>query len=382
MHLPGLPTMQSQVFIVPRLTGGRFEGKAIPLEFLRDLAALNDIIRECAKAEFLKAHPSRRRSPPRFSEDCTLVLSEIGEGSVKPIINILFTMSGFLPNANLHYYEMARDSIGAAIAAVNRGESPTQYLAPRSLEYFKNFGDRLRDGEAIEFPVPHTDVPARFTKEIRRKLLLSIPEVQEVTEEVELRGLVKITNQGDKTFVLKLADGTEVPGSMVGDHHDNIIDATAGYRKGIKLSILGIGVRDRQGKLIGIETIDQSAVLDPLDIHARLDEIRILKDGWLDGMGYAPDPEGIGWLEDSIREHYDGNPLPRIYPVPEGHILFEWTISNKAASLEIDVQTKSGYWHALDLLTKEDEDGQIDLSGAAGWGDLGDRLSKLQGAQG
>jgi len=88
--------MNSQEYLRPRLIGPRFENHAIPLEFLRDLAVLNEMIQEGAKAQFLKAHPDRKRSPRGFGDDFTLVLSNVGEGGVIPVISLLFAMSGLI----------------------------------------------------------------------------------------------------------------------------------------------------------------------------------------------------------------------------------------------------------------------------------------------
>jgi hypothetical protein len=273
--------------------------------------------------------------------------------------------------------DLARRVRALAIATHSRFEDVVLDWLRRASEE-----EALPDGEAIEFPTADPAAPARFTKEVRRKLLLAIPEVQEVAEQVEVRGLVEVTNQAERKFVIKLADGSEVPGSMAGDHYDNIIEATTGYRKGVKLFLQGTGARDRQGKLIRIETIEQSDVLDPLDIHGRLDEMRVLKNGWLDGEGVAPDAKGLDWLESSVRDHYaDSLPKPRIYPVPEGNISFEWSSNSKAASLEIDLGEKSGYWHVLDLATKEDADETLDLAKADGWKSLAKHLAGIQDGQ-
>ena len=84
-----------------------------------------------------------------------------------------------------------------------------------------------------------------------------------------------------------------------------------------------------------IDSIESSVALDPLDVHARLEELRLLKQGWLDGEGEPFDPAGMDWLEASVREHYPTElPSPRIYPSPGGQILFEWKIDSRAASLE------------------------------------------------
>ena len=263
------------------------------------------------------------------------------------------------------------------IRAAAEDRPPTDYLTPRALTQFKNLGERLRDGEAIEFEDHGT--PIRFTKEVRRKLLLSAPGVEEVSEEIELRGLVWRTDQKERVFVIKLADGTEVSGPMAGDHYDNIIEATKDYRKGAKIFLRGVGTRNRQGKLIRIDSIESSSVLEPLDIHARLEELRLLKQGWLDGEGEPFEPAGMDWLESSVRDHYAaGMPLPRIFPAPGGQILFEWKIDTRSASLEIDLGGKAGYWHEFDLKTKSDFDEDLDLGAAAGWNRLAERLAGVR----
>ena len=372
--------MNSEAFLKPRLVGGRFEGHAIPLEFLRDLAVLNDMIQEGARAEFLKANPDRKRSPRGFADDFRLVLSDIESGSVVPVITLLFRMTGFLPNPNLTYYEKARDSIVAAIKAVAEDKSPIDFLTHKGIAFFKNFGDRLRDGEAIELPSIDSEVPARLTKETRRKLLLALPEVQEVSEEVEVRGIVVLTNQGEKNFTLRLADGSEVPAPIVGDHYDNILEATMNFRHGSKLLIQGMGTRDRQGKLLRIDLVEQSAVLDALDVSARFEEIKCLKDGWFDGVGSAPASDGIKWLESAIQKNYIAAvplPLPRIYASPEGTVLLEWSIASKSASLEVDLGERSGYWHIFDTVSRESEDDTMDLSDSAVWARLVERLVEV-----
>jgi len=52
--------MESEEFLSPKRVGGRFERHAIPLGFLRDLSALNDIILEGARAAYFKANPDRK----------------------------------------------------------------------------------------------------------------------------------------------------------------------------------------------------------------------------------------------------------------------------------------------------------------------------------
>jgi hypothetical protein len=117
-------------------------------------------------------------------------------------------------------------------AAAEDGQ-PADFLLSKALTQFKNFGERLRDGEAIEFDDRGT--PKRFTKELRRKLLLSAPGVEEISEEVDLRLAVRRTDQKEKVFVIKLAVGTEVSGPLAGDHYDNVMESAKDCRKGSKI---------------------------------------------------------------------------------------------------------------------------------------------------
>ena len=235
--------MESEEFLKPKLIGGRFEGHANPLDFLRDLAALNDIIIEGARAAYLKAHPDRLRLPKGFADDFTLSLSGVEQGSALPVITLFFGLLGVTPDPVIDYLHKARENLVEGVRAAAEDRQPADYLTSKALTQFKNFGERLRDGEVIEFS-DHGS-PVRFTKEVRRKLLLSVPGVEEVNEEVELRGLVTITNQNEKKFTLRMADGTESPGPLAADHYDNIMEAAKDYRKGAKIFLQGIGTRNR-----------------------------------------------------------------------------------------------------------------------------------------
>ena len=48
-----------------------------------------------------------------------------------------------------------------------------------------------------------------------------------------------------------------------------------------------------------------------VDISAQLDELRLMKNGWLEGEGLAPSHEGLDWLSRVFDDHYPENlPLP------------------------------------------------------------------------
>ena len=119
---------------------------------------------------------------------------------------------------------------------------------------------------------------------------------------------------------------------------------------------------------------------EPLDIGARLDELRLLKDGWLEGKGKAPPAEGLDWLETACNLHYpDKTPLPHLYPTPEGGIRAEWSSDRWDLSLDIHLADKRGTWHGLDLETNSEETRELDLENDNNWKWLIEKLEETLG---
>ena len=57
----------------------------------------------------------------------------------------------------------------------------------------------------------------------------------------------------------------------------------------------------------------QSSVLQPVDIASRFDELKKLKDGWLDGAGRTPSHEGLDWLARALNDRHPKS-LPPPFP--------------------------------------------------------------------
>ncbi len=119
---------------------------------------------------------------------------------------------------------------------------------------------------------------------------------------------------------------------------------------------------------------------DPLDIDARLGELKLLQAGWLDGQGIPPAHDGLDWLSEAFDRHYpDDLKLPYLFPTPEGHVLAEWSLKPWSPSLEIDLATKRGEWHALNLDTDAEDTQDLDLTNADDWRELTRRIRNLGG---
>ncbi len=368
-------------FLRPRLCGKRFDGAAIPLDVLTDLAVIEEMVIEIAKWCFLQDHPDRARSPRGFAEGIELKLTEIGDGSAVPVIALVMASRAApaIPPENQKYLEKAREAIVGAVAAAEQNQRVLDHLPGKCLAYFDRLGRSLRDGEAIEFATATQPTPARLTKETRRRLLAA-SSMGEVTEDVRLRGVVVEFDEDHLRFELQVLDGPKVPGPIATQYRDTLLEALSGCRNGVRVLLQGIGRFDRRQKLKELAGVGHVSILDPLDVPARLAELNELENGWLHGHGLAPPREGLLWLANKFDQCFPAElPLPYAYPTPEGGMRLEWTLGSQDVSLEIDLATRQGDWHVLNQATDATQERSLDLNQEAGWDWLAKQLRGLVG---
>ena len=121
---------------------------------------------------------------------------------------------------------------------------------------------------------------------------------------------------------------------------------------------------------------------EPKWVGMRIEELRLLKDGWLDGNGVALSPDGLDWLARTFDSNDpNGMTLPYLFPTPEGRVLAEWSLKSWSwsPSLEIDLATKRGEWHALNIDTNEEASKELDLKDTNAWAWLAEQIRALGG---
>jgi len=366
-------------FLKPRLVGRRFDGHAIPLEVLKDLACFDEIIKEAAKWRFLKANPERKRIPRGFAQEISLRVTDIQPGSAIPQI-VMVVASGLLLPANQSYYEQARDHVIAAIDAAQHGESITEHLPESILPHFDSLGRSLGDDESIEFRPENAERPARLDKVVRRKLVLASSQAHEVTEEVVWRGTIPEVDQERRTFELQVIGGSKIRGPIEPYHLVPILEAFNGYQQNLRVAVRGIAKFNRHNRPQSLQTIEDITVLDANDVPARIDDLRNLRDGWLDGMGIAPSEENLNWFSATFETHYPPDlHLPFVYPTAEGGLQLEWSISPFEISIEVNLTHKMAEWHSLNSLNGEDEEEAFDLSQLEAWQRIGEKIRAAGG---
>ena len=366
--------MISEPFLRPRLAGKRFEQHAIPLELLKDLAALEELIVAVAKAEFLRENPGRKRTPKGFTESCSLTLTAVEEGSAIPVIALALAATTLFPTETQRYFERARDSVVSAIWAAERGHDATQHLSSHTLNYFQRIGRSLRDNESIEFAAPSKQAPAKLTKDVRRRLLLA-SDSTDLTDDIEVRGAIPEVDRHDGTFEVQTVDGRKIVAPLNPEHLATVLEAFADYHAGARVLVSGVGLFSRADKLEKLESVHHVSTLDPRDISVRLEELSLLRDGWLDGEGAPLSPSGITRLIAVVGENFDDEvPLPFIYPTPEGNVRFEWSLAGDEMSLDVVLPTLDAFWHEMNLNSGDDSERSLQLGNHADWEWISARL--------
>lgn len=368
----------NQEFLRPRLVGRRFDEHTLPLDILKDFSALEEMLIEVAKRQYLTAHPERQRTPKGFTKGLELHLTAVEEGSAIPVIALAFAT--LFPSADADYFDQAKDQIVEAIAAVEHGQQPA--LPPELLRYFDRFGRGLQEGEAMEFARSNGQT-ASLTPATRERLLRA-SQAESWTEEVTLKGRIPEVDQADHSFELELRSGTKLKAPLLEAHRNTILEAAVGYRTGVTVAIKGIIERDRADRPKRFELVEHVTSLDPLDIETRLEELAQLQDGWLDGKGRAPDRASLIRLAQAFDEGFSPDlSLPYLYPTPEGGVQAEWTLGRWEVSLEITLPTLNADYQAVHTATGETREQALLLAAedGSGWTALNEALAQLQEAK-
>ncbi|WP_328985844.1 OB-fold nucleic acid binding domain-containing protein [Thiorhodovibrio winogradskyi] len=362
-------------YLRPKLLGGRFDHHRLPLEVLKDFSALEEMIVAVAKWQYLQTHQDRERVPRGFSGSIQLALTAIEEGSTIPVIAL--SMSPGSHASNLQYFERARDLIINTMFAMQQ-QSPCA-IPTKLLSYFDRFGRSLKEEECIEFTASNGQTVV-YNQQIRHDLIRA-SQIESWSEDAVLRGRIAEVEAGRSCFELELRDGTRISGPIPLQHQEVAFKGLLEYQVGTAVAVQGVVKKDRHDRILKIESIEDLTILDPLDVVFRLEELSALKPGWLDGRWTAVSSQGLHWLAGAFEHYYDTDlPLPYLYPTAEGEIRAEWSFDHHEVSLDVDLETKRGLFHALDLVAETDKAFQAALDSEDGWSLLNQALRSLEPA--
>lgn len=108
---------------------------------------------------------------------------------------------------------------------------------------------------------------------------------------------------------------------------------------------------------------------DPLDVPARIRELREIRDGWYDASSKAPPHSDLDWLESSYQNHFPAAlPRPYLFPTPEGNVEAEWSLGENSVILKFCLADRQGEWFRFSKTDDTNEESQtLDLNDANDW---------------
>jgi len=372
-------------FFAPRLLGHRFDDHTLPVNILEDFSAFEELIFELSKEIYLDKNPQRKRVPKGFTDNVYLKLADLEEGSTIPkfliaVITNLTNPAIYVPNTEyFSYFEQARDKVFEIVEIVNSGKSPN--LDSKFLNYFNRIGKNLEEGESIDFlNDSNSGRNLNFTRNTRRKILLSREEKIEYSEKIQENILISSINKKTQTFNIEL-NGVIYEHPFLNDFSDTINTAFSEYERKTLVAINATGVFNEQNGLIHIEDIESMDILDPFDVSVRINDLLKLKDKWYDGsIGKSLNEEQINIFKNLFDNYYDTQlKLPAIFPTIEGNIVLEWKNEEIEISLEINLIDLNAELLYFDMNNDDnDYEKKIDLKNESHWLELNQIIAKLQ----
>ena len=199
-----------------------------------------------------------------------------------------------------------------------------------------------------------------------------------MAEKIAIRGEVTEFDQARMTFKMQPIYGhNKVSGPVPEQYYAAFLKAFKGYKDDARVLVEGVvedvGKHNRQDRLLALESVERVSALHPLDVPARLDELRSMQDGWHEGDGKAPRHSGLDWLSDVFQRLYPADlPLPYTSPTFDGGVQCEWTIGQFYLEIEIDLDTRKGDWIRFDensdfSVFEDEEILNLDDPGAWAW---------------
>ena len=202
-----------------------------------------------------------------------------------------------------------------------------------------------------------------------------------MAKKIAIRGEITELDQAAMTFKMQPIHGpNKVSGPIPDRYCDAFRKAFNGNKDRARILIEGVteDVRKHipQDRPLALKSVERVSILHPLDVPARLDELRSMQDGWLDGDGIAPPHSGLDWLSEAFRRGYPADiPLPYTYPTFDGGIQCEWSIGRFYIEIEIDLDARKAEWIRFKRRTKVFEEEEIlNLDAPSAWAWMADKI--------
>ncbi len=311
-----------------RYDGARFARHSLPVDVLPDLLAYRDLLIEVAKELFRHAH-DRKRVPKGFDEHLRLDLVNIKEGCAIAQLENRAVVVHEGDDETSVYFDQARDLISACVEAAAAGRELPPTFPERLLPYFNGIGRNLQPDEVIEMGYGRDPSPARYSGEVRSRLVLHV--TKQIEQAVDLVGLVTEFYGTGYVPLFTL----QVPGkpSVQAPYHDAIqevlFDAYRHREEQWQVRVTGVGVYNQHGllqKILSTTHVELAEAPEILTMRSRLSAMAQLPVGWFEPQSPAPSSSVVALATTFLVRLFDAHdvPAPQVYPRPGGGIQAEW----------------------------------------------------------
>ena len=320
-----------------RYVGSRFNGARLPVEVLSDLPAFKDLLVSYAKDNWRASNVDKKRIPKGFDKSISLDLIAIENGSAMPKLEwnrdiAQVTLPGFEDELETSVKSSFDDFI-KLIDDAGRNNFP-KVLSSETIRALNKLGSGLKEHEKIEFVGSQGhDGNVVYLDTVRRKDLIT-----HVRETYELR------YEGIGELLGSNADGNiEVDTKEYGKFFITVGSERAKEFDGSMYSSVQFSLQialdnnDKFKNVIGVfdvDLIDTELSDNVLKCKIRLDELRQLPEGWLDGAGKKIDENALSTAEKFLMKRPALADKYRIFPMETGGVLFEFETDGWDLSVE------------------------------------------------
>jgi len=369
---------EENLLLLCSLEGERFGDHAVSLDVLSEFLLFEELIRKVARLKFLEDSSDSQFVSKEFLSGIALKLTEVRENSTSLSLISTDRGNGLFPATDYDYYKQALDEIIDIIKDPKSTSILFLQLPEEILNLFVRFSKILRDNEKIEISTPNQNGKSASLTAEKCKLLLSRLTPKKINEEITIRGLVSEADQEKMTFKIQLATGQSLKAPIPKGQLEKILKLFNDYKKRAVASFNGTAKYNHMHKLLEFNQIKHISILNPLNVELQIDDLKNLKDGWLNGEGLTLNHDDLNWLSQAFTENYFGDlPLPYLYPTVEGEVQAEWHLQPWDASVEINMEKHVGLWYLLNLETEKEEERELDLDDRECWEWLAGRLRSL-----
>ena len=321
-------------FLEVTFEGGRFAKHSVPVTVLAELNTLQQLILRVARHVFFQHHAERKRVPRGFWEAAQLHLAASTPNCFTAELRRpeSFWRGATLFDRNL--FEQARDTTLAALhAAANDNALPSSFPVG-AVDLLVAFGRQLGDDEGLLVRGGGSPLIARVDQATRQRIARIAMRPLEREESID--GEVEQLDDVADRFWIRPRGGERVEIPFKSNQRAALLEALQ-MRPIVRVRVRGQLVYAAQRKMKSVdelELVDDERAPEVQKLWDRVDSLRSVGDGWLDGDGIAPAERALTHAREVLGrllvDHRDIQ-RPKIFPTPDGGVQAEWVIGSWAA---------------------------------------------------